>query len=50
MLLMGDEVRRTQGGNNNSYCQNNEFFWFDESWSKGTRMFFALSRRSSRFG
>jgi isoamylase len=29
MLLMGDEVRRTQGGNNNAYCQNNETSWFD---------------------
>jgi len=29
MLLMGDEVRRTQGGNNNSYCQDNETGWFD---------------------
>jgi isoamylase len=31
MLLMGDEARRTQGGNNNAFCQNNEFSWFD--WS-----------------
>lgn len=31
MLLMGDEVRRTQGGNNNAYCQDNEISWFD--WS-----------------
>ena len=29
MLLMGDEVRRTQGGNNNAYCQDNETTWFD---------------------
>src|SRR3984885_1688524 len=29
MLLMGDEVRRTQLGNNNAYCQNNEESWFD---------------------
>ena len=29
MLLMGDEVRRTQGGNNNAYCQDNETSWFD---------------------
>jgi isoamylase len=26
---MGDEVRRTQGGNNNAYCQDNETSWFD---------------------
>ena len=29
MLLMGDEVRRSQGGNNNAYCQNTEISWFD---------------------
>jgi isoamylase len=28
MLLMGDEVRRTQYGNNNAYCQDNEISWF----------------------
>lgn len=29
MILMGDEVLRTQGGNNNAYCQDNETSWFD---------------------
>ena len=29
MILMGDEVRCTQGGNNNAYCQDNETSWFD---------------------
>jgi glycogen operon protein len=29
MLLMGDEVRRSQQGNNNAYCQDNEISWFD---------------------
>jgi isoamylase len=29
MILMGDEVRRTQSGNNNAYCQDNELSWFD---------------------
>ncbi len=29
MLLMGDEARRTQLGNNNAYCQDNELSWFD---------------------
>ena len=29
MLLMGDEARRTQYGNNNAYCQDNETAWFD---------------------
>jgi len=29
MITMGDEVRRTQRGNNNAYCQDNEISWFD---------------------
>lgn len=29
MLLGGDEFRRTQGGNNNAYCQDNEVSWYD---------------------
>jgi glycogen operon protein len=29
MLTMGDEVRRTQLGNNNAYCQDSELSWFD---------------------
>ena len=29
MIVMGDEVRRTQRGNNNAYCQDNETSWFD---------------------
>lgn len=35
IILMGDEVRHTQGGNNNAYCQDNEISWFD--WSRLTR-------------
>ncbi|QDU62433.1 Glycogen debranching enzyme [Planctomycetes bacterium Pan216] len=31
MMLGGDEFRRTQGGNNNAYCQDNEISWLD--WS-----------------
>jgi glycogen operon protein len=29
MLLGGDELGRTQGGNNNAYCQDNAISWFD---------------------
>jgi glycogen operon protein len=29
MILMGDEVARTQFGNNNTYCQDNALNWFD---------------------
>jgi isoamylase len=35
MILMGDEVRRSQRGNNNAYCQDNEVSWFD--WSLTNR-------------
>jgi glycogen operon protein len=35
MLLMGDEVRRTQCGNNNAYCLDDETTWFD--WSAVAR-------------
>jgi isoamylase len=31
MIVAGDECRRTQHGNNNAYCQDNEISWFD--WS-----------------
>lgn len=29
MILMGDEIRRSQHGNNNAYCQDNELSWFN---------------------
>ena len=29
MILAGDEIRRTQMGNNNAYCQDNEISWLD---------------------
>jgi len=32
MILAGDEFRRTQAGNNNAYCQDNEISWID--WAK----------------
>ena len=37
MLLGGDEFGRTQGGNNNAYCQDNEISWYDwnlKTWQK----------------
>jgi len=34
MLVAGDEMGRTQGGNNNGYCQDNETSWLD--WSQAT--------------
>jgi glycogen operon protein len=35
MLLGGDEMGRTQEGNNNAYCQDNEISWYD--WEKGEK-------------
>jgi isoamylase len=40
MLLGGDEIGRTQGGNNNAYCQDDEVSWFDwEAADNGLRNF-----------
>ncbi len=35
MIVAGDEVRRTQKGNNNAYCQDSEISWFD--WDRAER-------------
>ena len=43
MLLGGDELGRTQGGNNNAYCQDNEISWFD--WSDVDEDLLAYTRR-----
>ena len=37
MLLAGDEISRTQKGNNNAYCQDNEISWFPWSTLDGDR-------------
>ncbi len=37
MLLSGDEVSRTQRGNNNAWCQDNELSWFDWAFDAGQR-------------
>ncbi|MGB8383904.1 MAG: hypothetical protein WCG47_22095, partial [Dermatophilaceae bacterium] len=50
MLSMGDEVRRTQGGNNNAYCQDNQTSWFDWSLLPATPTCCVSSRASSRCG
>ena len=51
MLLGGDELGRTQGGNNNAYCQDDEISWFDwdavdEELLAFTRTLIALRRES----
>ena len=43
MLLGGDELGRTQGGNNNAYCQDNAITWFD--WSNVDDDLLAFTRR-----
>jgi isoamylase len=40
MLLGGDEFRRTQGGNNNAYCQDDETSWYDWSYLEQHREIF----------
>jgi isoamylase len=37
MLLAGDEFGRSQGGNNNAYCQDNEISWVDWKWDRPRR-------------
>ena len=44
MLLGGDELGRTQQGNNNAYCQDNEITWLD--WEEITARMVRSSPRS----
>jgi len=44
MLLAGDEVLRSQGGNNNAYCQDNDISWLDWSFSPGARQMLRFTR------
>jgi isoamylase len=47
MLLGGDELGRTQQGNNNGYCQDNELSWFD--WAHADRDLVEFVRQLSAF-
>jgi glycogen operon protein len=47
MLLGGDEIGRTQQGNNNAYCQDNEITWFD--WSAPDQDLLAFTKRLVAF-
>jgi glycogen operon protein len=47
MLLGGDEIGRTQGGNNNAYCQDNEISWLD--WEHVDRDLLEFTRRLIAF-
>ena len=44
MLLGGDEFRRTQGGNNNAYCQDNETSWVDWSFLEQHREIYRFTQ------
>jgi glycogen operon protein len=46
MLLMGDEMGRSQHGNNNAYCQDNEISWMD--WEQGTERNVAFAEFTTR--
>jgi isoamylase len=48
MLCAGDEVARTQRGNNNAYCQDNELSWLSWSLSPAARRQLELTRRLIR--
>ncbi|MEO5698110.1 MAG: glycogen debranching enzyme, partial [Burkholderiaceae bacterium] len=45
MLLAGDEIGRSQRGNNNAYCQDNELSWVDWSLADDQRALLAFTRR-----
>ena len=45
MICGGDEIARTQTGNNNAYCQDNEVSWFDWDLSERQQRLLAFTRR-----
>src|SRR3954467_8934556 len=47
MLLGGDEIGRSQQGNNNAYCQDNEISWYD--WGHADKNLLEFTRRLIRF-
>ncbi len=49
MLLGGDEISRTQNGNNNAYCQDNETAWFDWSGGEKQQALLEFTERLIRF-
>ena len=49
MLLAGDEFRRTQGGNNNAYCQDNETSWLDWTLLEKHREWFRFFKLMIKF-
>ncbi|HEY3671734.1 MAG TPA: glycogen debranching protein GlgX [Acidimicrobiia bacterium] len=49
MLLAGDELGRSQGGNNNAYCQDNEISWLDWDLDDADCLLHAFTRRLTKF-
>ena len=49
MLLGGDEFGRTQGGNNNAYCQDNEISWYDWSLLEKNKKLFRFVKEMIAF-
>jgi glycogen operon protein len=49
MLLAGDEFRRTQRGNNNAYCQDNDTSWVDWSLAERHRELVRFTRQVLAF-
>ena len=49
MLLGGDEMARSQNGNNNAYCQDNELSWFDWSQRDDQIVLLGFTRRLMDF-
>jgi glycogen operon protein len=49
MVLAGDEFGRSQRGNNNAYCQDNEVSWVDWSLLESNRELFRFTQRLVRF-
>ena len=49
MINAGDEFSRTQRGNNNTYCQDNELNWFDWNWDDEAKALFEFTKRVIKF-
>jgi isoamylase len=49
MLLGGDELGRSQGGNNNAWCQDNEISWYDWELSERSERLLAFTRHLIAF-
>ena len=49
MICGGDEIARTQNGNNNAYCQDNEISWLDWDLPPASRDLLAFTQEMLRF-